>query len=50
VGALAELPLNLYALGVATTWIGDLAGGAALAAETESVAAATGAIFRRLRC
>ena len=45
VGALAELPLNLYALGVATTWIGDLAGGAALAAETESVAAATGSHF-----
>ena len=32
-------------LGIATTWIGDLAGGAALAAETESVAAATGSHF-----
>ena len=26
VGALAELPLNLYALGVATTWIGSAVG------------------------
>jgi hypothetical protein len=45
VGALAELPLNLYALGVATTWIGDFAGAAALAVETDSVAAATGSHF-----
>jgi DNA-binding CsgD family transcriptional regulator/tetratricopeptide (TPR) repeat protein len=44
-GALAELPLNLYALGVATTWIGDFAGAAALAAETENIAAATGSQF-----
>jgi ATP/maltotriose-dependent transcriptional regulator MalT len=44
-GALAELPLNLYSLGVATTWIGDLPGTAALAAETDSVAAATGTHF-----
>jgi DNA-binding CsgD family transcriptional regulator len=44
-GALAELPLNLYSLGVATTWTGDLAGAAALAAETDGVAAATGAHF-----
>jgi DNA-binding NarL/FixJ family response regulator len=44
-GALAELPLNLYSLGIATTWIGDLAGAAVLAAETDSVAAATGSHF-----
>jgi DNA-binding CsgD family transcriptional regulator len=44
-GALAELPLNLYALGVATTWIGDFPGAAALAVETDSIAAATGSHF-----
>ena len=44
-GALAELPLHLYSLGVATTWIGDLAGAAAIAAETDSIAAATGSHF-----
>jgi ATP/maltotriose-dependent transcriptional regulator MalT len=44
-GALAELPLNLYSLGIATIWMGDFAGAAALAAETESVAAATGSHF-----
>jgi len=44
-GALAELPLNLYSLGVATTWIGDFAGAAAIAAETDSIAAATGSHF-----
>ncbi len=44
-GALAELPLHLYSLGVATTWIGDFAGAAAIAAETDSVAAATGSRF-----
>jgi ATP/maltotriose-dependent transcriptional regulator MalT len=44
-GALAELPLNLYSLGVATAWIGDFAGVAALAAETDSVAAATRSQF-----
>jgi DNA-binding CsgD family transcriptional regulator/predicted negative regulator of RcsB-dependent stress response len=44
-GALAELPLNLYSLGVATTWIGDFAGAAALAAEADSIAAATGSHF-----
>jgi DNA-binding CsgD family transcriptional regulator len=44
-GALAELPLHLYSLGVATTWIGDFAGAAAIAAETESIAAATGSHF-----
>jgi DNA-binding CsgD family transcriptional regulator len=44
-GALAELPLHLYSLGVATTWIGDFPGGAAIAAETDSIAAATGSHF-----
>ncbi|HEX5574810.1 MAG TPA: AAA family ATPase, partial [Gemmatimonadales bacterium] len=44
-GALAELPLHLYSLGVATTWIGDFAGAAAIAAETDSIAAATGSHF-----
>jgi DNA-binding CsgD family transcriptional regulator len=44
-GALAELPLHLYSLGVATTWIGDFAGAAAIAAETDGVAAATGSHF-----
>ena len=44
-GVLAELPLALYSLGVATTWIGDFAGGAALAAESDSVAEATGNRF-----
>jgi ATP/maltotriose-dependent transcriptional regulator MalT len=44
-GALAELPLHLYSLGVATTWIGDFPGAAAIAAETESIAAVTGSHF-----
>jgi DNA-binding CsgD family transcriptional regulator len=44
-GALAELPLHLYSLGVATTWTGDFAGAAAIAAETDSIAAATGSHF-----
>jgi hypothetical protein len=44
-GALAELPLNLYSLGVATTWTGDFTGAAALAAETDSIATATGSHF-----
>jgi DNA-binding CsgD family transcriptional regulator len=44
-GALAELPLHLYSLGVATTWIGDLTGAAAIAAETDSIAAAIGSHF-----
>ena len=41
-GALAQLPLHLWHLGVATAWIGDLAGAASLVAESDSVAAATG--------
>jgi DNA-binding CsgD family transcriptional regulator len=41
-GALAELPIHLAALGLATAWTGDLVGAAALIAENESVTAATG--------
>jgi DNA-binding CsgD family transcriptional regulator len=41
-GALAELPIQLSALAIARSWTGDFAGAAALAAEAESVAAATG--------
>src|SRR5215469_11653525 len=41
-GALAELPIQLSALGMAHSWIGDFAGAAALAEEADSVAAATG--------
>ncbi len=41
-GALAELPFHLSALGLAIAWMGDFAGAAALSAEKDSVAAATG--------
>ena len=41
-GALAELPIHLSGLGMARSWTGDLAGAAALAAEADSIAAATG--------
>ncbi len=41
-GALAELPIHLAGLGTARSWRGDFAGAAALAAEADSVAAATG--------
>jgi ATP/maltotriose-dependent transcriptional regulator MalT len=41
-GALAQLPVTLAALGTATVWSGDFAGAAALIAEADSVAAATG--------
>jgi DNA-binding CsgD family transcriptional regulator len=41
-GALAQLPMPLVALGVATIWSGDFAGAAALIAEADSVAAVTG--------
>jgi DNA-binding CsgD family transcriptional regulator len=41
-GALAELPLHLWQLGMATAWMGDFAGAASLVAETDDVAAATG--------
>ena len=39
---LAELPIQLPALAIARAWIGDFAGAAALAAESDIVAAATG--------
>jgi DNA-binding CsgD family transcriptional regulator len=41
-GALAQLPLHLWQLGIATTWIGDFTGAASLVAESDSVVAATG--------
>ena len=44
-GALAELPLYLSALGIASAWIGDFEGAALNIAEAERVAAATGSRF-----
>jgi DNA-binding CsgD family transcriptional regulator/tetratricopeptide (TPR) repeat protein len=44
-GALAELPLYLSALGLASAWMGDFSGAAANIAEADSVAAATGSRF-----
>jgi DNA-binding CsgD family transcriptional regulator/tetratricopeptide (TPR) repeat protein len=44
-GALADLPIHLSGLSMARSWIGDLAGAAALAAEADSVATATGGRF-----
>jgi len=44
-GALAQLPIHLSALALARAWIGDLAGTAALVAESDSVVAATGSRF-----
>jgi DNA-binding CsgD family transcriptional regulator len=41
-GALAQLPLHLSQLGVATAGLGDFAGAASLVAESDSVVAATG--------
>jgi DNA-binding CsgD family transcriptional regulator len=41
-GALAELPIHLSGLGIACSWAGDFAGAAAIAAEADNVAAATG--------
>ena len=41
-GALAQLPLHLWQLGMATAWMGDFAGAASIVAETDGVAAATG--------
>ena len=41
-GAFAELPLHILSFGIARMWIGDLAGVAAVMAETESIEAATG--------
>ena len=44
-GALAELPIYLSALGIASAWIGDFAGAASNIAEADGVAAATGSRF-----
>ena len=44
-GALADLPIHLAGLGTARLWAGDFAGAAALVAEADSVAAATGGRF-----
>jgi DNA-binding CsgD family transcriptional regulator len=44
-GALAELPLYLSALGLATAWNGDFAGAASNIAEADSIAAAAGSRF-----
>jgi ATP/maltotriose-dependent transcriptional regulator MalT len=44
-GALAELPIQLSALGMAQAGMGDFVGAAELAAEADSVAAATGSMF-----
>jgi DNA-binding CsgD family transcriptional regulator len=41
-GALAQLPLYLNQLGIVLPWMGDFSGTAAVIAETDSVAAATG--------
>ena len=41
-GVLAQLPIHLSALAITTAWIGDFAGAAALIAESDHVAAATG--------
>ena len=41
-GALAQLPLHLSALGLATAWIGDFAGAESIMAEIDDVSAATG--------
>jgi DNA-binding CsgD family transcriptional regulator len=44
-GALAELPLYLSALGLASAWMGDFTEAASNIAEADSVAAATGSHF-----
>jgi DNA-binding CsgD family transcriptional regulator len=41
-GALTELPIYLASLGIATSWTGDFATGAAIVAEADGVATATG--------
>ncbi len=41
-GVLAQLPIHLSALAITTAWTGDFAGAAALIAESDNVAAATG--------
>ena len=42
VGALAQLPIHLSQLGLVCAWMGDFASAASLAAEIETVSAATG--------
>jgi DNA-binding CsgD family transcriptional regulator len=44
-GALAELPLYLSALGLASAWMGDFAGAASNIAESDSAARETGSQF-----
>ena len=44
-GALAELPIYLSALGIASAWTGDFEGAALNIAEADRVAAATGSRF-----
>jgi DNA-binding NarL/FixJ family response regulator len=41
-GAVAQLPLHLWQLALLSMWTGDFSGAASLAAESESVAEATG--------
>ncbi|HET7247754.1 MAG TPA: AAA family ATPase [Streptosporangiaceae bacterium] len=41
-GALAQLPIHLSSLAIAIAWMGDFADAAALIAESDTVAAATG--------
>ena len=41
-GALAQLPIHLASLAIASAWMGDFADAAALIAESDTVAAATG--------
>jgi DNA-binding CsgD family transcriptional regulator len=41
-GALAQLPIHLSSLAIASAWMGDFADAAALIAESDTVAAATG--------
>ncbi|MEV4808788.1 ATP-binding protein [Micromonospora avicenniae] len=41
-GALTELPIYLASLGIATSWTGDFATAAAIVAEADAVATATG--------
>lgn len=45
VGALAQLPIHLTYLAMATVWTGDFAGAASLIAEVETVATITGSHF-----
>jgi DNA-binding CsgD family transcriptional regulator/tetratricopeptide (TPR) repeat protein len=45
VGALAQLPLYLAQVGMTGAWLGDFEGAAAAAAESDSIAAATGTVL-----